>query len=113
MRYKYEQRLQGINEMEPADFIDQTITRIRASTIDEIRTMANRNSQENMTPEEVVTIVDWVLREVSDSLKDALNSEYLDGQTEQDSWWDGYDSEEGFTEVFRGGMVGDRLLPRS
>ncbi len=98
--------------MEPADFIDHTIAAIRASTIDEIRTMTKGNSQETMTPEEVVTIVDWVLREASDELKDALNSGYLDGQTEQDSWWDGYDSE-GFTEVFRGGMVGDRLLPRS
>jgi delta 1-pyrroline-5-carboxylate dehydrogenase len=107
MRYKYEQRLQGINEMEPADFIDQTIATIRASTIDEIRTMAKGNSQETMTPEEVITIVDWVLREVSNDLEDAL-----DKQAEQDSWWDGYDSE-GFTEVFRGGMVGDRLLPRS
>ncbi len=98
--------------MEPADIIDQTIAAIRASTIDEIRTMTKGNSQETMTPEEVVNIVDWVLREVSDELKGALNSEYLDGQTEQDSWWDGYDSE-GFTEVFRGGMVEDRLLPRS
>ncbi len=98
--------------MEPADIIDQTIAAIRASTIDEIRTMANGNSQETMTPEEVVNIVDWVLREVSDELKGALNSGYLDGQNERDSWWDGYDSE-GFKEVFRGGMVGDRLLPRS
>ncbi len=98
--------------MEPEDFIDQTITRIRASTIDETMTMAKVNSQETMTPEEVITIVDWVLREVSDALKDALNSGYLDGRNERDSWWDGYDSE-GFTEVFRGGMVEDRLLPRS
>ncbi len=31
--------------MEPKDLIDQTIAAIRASTIDEIRTMANRNSR--------------------------------------------------------------------
>ncbi len=59
-----------------------------------------------MTPEEVVNIVDWVLREVSDELKDAL-----DKQTEQDSWWGGYGSE-GFVEVFRGGMPEGELLPR-
>jgi hypothetical protein len=98
--------------MKPADIIDQTIAAMQASTIDDIRTMAQRHSQENMTPEEVVNIVDWVLREVSDELKDALNSGYLDGRNERDSWWDGYDSE-GFTEVFRGGIVEDRLLPRS
>ncbi len=72
--------------MEPADLIDQTIAAIRASTIDEIRTMANGHSQETMTSEEVITIVGWVLREVSDELKGALNSGYLDGRNEQDSW---------------------------
>jgi hypothetical protein len=92
--------------MEPKDLIDHTIAAIRASTIDEIRTMANGHTQKTMTPEEVVNIVDWVLREVSDELKGAL-----DKQTEQDSWWGGYGSE-GFVEVFRGGMPEGELLPR-
>ncbi len=97
--------------MESADFIDQTIARIRASAIAELRTMANEQPQKNMTSEEIVLIVNWVLREASDSLKDALGSAYLDGQSEQDSWWDGYGSE-GFVEVFRGGMPEGELLPR-
>ncbi len=97
--------------MEPADFIDQAIARIRASAIAELRTMANGHPQKNMTPQEVVNVVDWVLREVSDSLKDALGNAYLNGQTEQNSWWDGYGSDE-FVEVFRGGMPEGELLPR-
>ncbi len=59
-----------------------------------------------MTPQDVINIVDWVLREASDSLKDAL-----EGQAEQNSWWGGYGSE-GFVEVFRGGMPEGELLPR-
>jgi hypothetical protein len=93
--------------MDTGHLVDQTIERIRSSAIAELRTIANGNSQETMTSEE---IVDWVLRRTSDELKEALNG-YLDGQNEQDSWWDGYDSVE-FTEVFRGGMPEDGLLPR-
>ncbi len=93
------------------DLIDQTIERIRASAIAELTTTANGNSQEIMTSEEVIKIVDWVLRDASDSVKEALNSGHLDGQNERDSWWDGYGSE-GFVEVFRGGMPEGELLPR-
>ncbi len=73
--------------------------------------MAQGQTQENMTSEEVIAVVDWVLRRTSDELKDALGNGYPDGRSERDSWWDGYGSE-GFTEVFRGGMPEDGLLPR-
>ncbi len=93
------------------DLIDQTIARIRASAIAELRTRANGHPQESMAKEDVIYIVNWVLGEASDALKDAFNSGHLDGQTEHDSWWDGYGSE-GFVEVFRGGMPEGELLPR-
>ena len=97
--------------MKPEHLVDKTIATIRASTIAGLRTMVQGHPQETMTSEEVINIVDWVLQEVSDALKDALGNGYLDEQPEQDSWWDGYGSE-GFVEPFRGGMVGDSLLPR-
>ncbi len=90
------------------DLIDQTITTIRASAIAKLRVMAQGQSQETMTPQEVVNILDWVLKEASDSLKDALGNGDLHGQN---SWWDGYVSN-GFVEVFRGGMPEGELLPR-
>lgn len=98
--------------METEHLIEQTIAAIRASAIAELRMMEHGHAQDMMTPEEVINTVDWVLREASDALKDMLGDGYLDGQSEQDSWWgDQYQDE--FTEVWRGGMVGDRLLPRT
>ncbi len=99
------------NKMEPGDLIDQTIATIRASAIAELRVISNGYPQESMTSEEVIAIVNWVLGEATDSLKDTLNNQYPDGQTEQDGWWDGYGSD-GFVEVFRGGMPEGELLPR-
>ncbi len=93
------------------NLIDQTIERIRAFTIAELRTRANGHPQESMAKEDVIYIVNWVLGEASDALKDALGNGHLDGQTEHDSWWGSYDSE-GFVEVFRGGMPEGELLPR-
>jgi hypothetical protein len=52
------------------DLIDQTIERIRASAIAELTTTANGNSQEIMTSEEIIKIVDWVLRDATNGLVD-------------------------------------------
>ncbi len=93
--------------METGHIIDQTIATIRASAIEELRATATGQPQETMTSEEVTSIVDWVLREVSDALKDALN-EYLD---EQARWWNGYGTPG--HEYFRGGLTKDYPLPRT
>ncbi len=92
--------------MEPEHLVEQTIATVRASVIAELRTMANGHPQETMTSGQVINIVDWVLQEASDALKDALGSE-----TEQNRWWaDLY--QDGHIEYFRGGITKDYPLPR-
>jgi hypothetical protein len=92
--------------MEPEHIVEQTIAMIRVSTIDELRMMALEQSQETMTSSEVIEIVEWVLQEVSDALKNAVTG-YLD---QQGDWWNGY----GTTgrEFFRGSLTEDYPLPR-
>ena len=46
--------------METEHLIEQAIAAVRASTILELR-MAHGHTQENMTSEEVTSIVDWAL----------------------------------------------------
>ena len=93
--------------MEPEDLVESTIAAVRASTIKELRMMSYRHPQENMTSQEVTSIVDWVLQEVSDALKSALNR-CPDGQ--QCDWWNGYGTPG--HESFRGGITPDYPLPR-
>ena len=97
--------------MEPRDIIDQTIATVRASTIAELRMMANGRPQGTVTLEEVTDIVDWVLQEASDALKAALDNGGLDEQPQPDRWWDN-PYEDGPTEYFRGGITKDYPLPR-
>jgi hypothetical protein len=74
--------------MEAEHIVEQTIATIRASAIAELRMIAHGQPQETMTSEEIIKIVDWVLWEASDALKNALNG-YLDEQREQGDWWNG------------------------
>jgi len=78
-------------------------TRLSAQAL---RMMALEQSQETMTSSEVIEIVEWVLQEVSDALKNAVTG-YLD---QQGDWWNGY----GTTgrEFFRGSLTEDYPLPR-
>ena len=94
--------------MQTEHLIEQAIETIRASTIEELR---NGHPDETMTPEEVTSIVDWVLREASDALKDALGSAYLHEQPQQNRWRDELERE-GHIEWFRGGITKDYPLPR-
>ncbi len=96
--------------METEHLIEQTIATIRSSTIAELRMMANGRPQETMTSEEVISIVDWVLWEASNALKNTLNG-YLDEQREQYQWWNGYGTPG--HEYFRGGLTKDYPLPRT
>ncbi len=73
--------------------------------------MANGHPQEAATLEEVTNIVDWVLREASDALKDALGNVCLDEQPEQNKWWDELERD-GHIEWFRGEITKDYPLPR-
>ncbi len=88
--------------METEHVVEQTIATIRTSIIEELR---NGYPQEKMTSEEVIDIVEWVLREASDALKDALVSE-----NERARWWK--DPYFGHIEYFRGGITKDYPLPR-
>jgi hypothetical protein len=97
--------------MEPEHVVDQTIAAVRASTIAELRMMMHGHSQGTMTPEELTNIMDWVLQEVSDALKDALGNGYPDEQPQQDRWWDVLERD-GHIEWFRGGITKDYPLPR-
>ena len=96
--------------MESEHLIDQTIAPVRASTIAELR-MMDGHRQETMTSEEVINIVNWVLQEVSDALKNALGNGYPDEQPQQNRWWDELERE-GHIEWFRGGITKDYPLPR-
>ncbi len=96
--------------MEAEHIVEQTIATIRASAIAELRMIAHGHPQESMTSEEIIKIVDWVLWEASDALKNALNG-YLDEQREQGDWWNGYGTPE--HEFFRGGLTKDYPLPRT
>ena len=97
--------------MELEHLVDQTIATVRASAIAELRMMMDGHPQVSMTPEEVISVVDWVLREASDALKDALGNGYPDEQPQQNRWWeDPYRN--GPVEYFRGGITKDYPLPR-
>ncbi len=96
--------------MEPKDLIDHTVSTMRASMSIELGKLAQGQTEGTVTSE-IINIVDRVLQKTSDELKDALNSGYLDGQNERDSWWDSCDPN-GFNGVFRGGMPDGQLLPR-
>ncbi len=93
--------------MEPEDLVEQTIATVRDSTIKELRMMSYRHPQETMTSEEIIKIVDWVLWEASDALKNAFNG-YPDEQ--QGEWWNGYGTPG--HESFQGGITPDYPLPR-
>ncbi len=89
--------------METEHVVEQTIETIRASIIEELR---NGHPHETMTQEELTNVVDWVLREASDALKDALG-----GEIERARWWNN-DPSPGHIEWFRGGLTKDYPLPR-
>ena len=97
--------------MEPEHLVDQTIATVRASAIAELRMMMRGHPQVSVTSEELTNIVDWVLREASDALKDALGNGCLDEQSQQDRWWDVLERD-GHIEWFRGGITKDYPLPR-
>ena len=97
--------------MDPKHLVEQTIAAVRTSTIAELRMMMHGHPQVSVTSEELTNIVDWVLREASDALKDALGNGYPDEQTQQDRWWDELERD-GHIEWFRGGITKDYPLPR-
>ena len=97
--------------MRPGDLVERTMATVRASAIAELRTLVHGQAERTLTSAQAIDIVDWVLGEASDALKDALDDAYPDGQTEQERWWaDPY--QDGRIEYFRGGITKDYPLPR-
>ena len=97
--------------MEREHLVDRTIATVRASAIAELRMMMDGHPQVSMTSQELTNMVDWVLREASDALKDALDSAYLDEQPGQNRWWDDPYQDEP-VEYSHGGITKDYPLPR-
>lgn len=93
----------------PVEIIDEIIAEVRAIKSVELASDGNESRARSVTQPDIASAVDIALVEVSQALKDALDSD--DEHSAQDSWW-GKATEHPY-EWRKGGPPDEGLLPRS